>query len=900
MAGVVEGDVLLAWSYLARNHRRRDSSMQSRCVALLLFLPVLFPALARAAGDTPAWQSVGWGGGGYFWSCAFHPTKGNVIYMGGDVLGMYKTEDKGRNWRIVNKGIANYGVYSLATAVNEPDTVYIMTEDGICRSTDAAENWTFLPATGKGKHDLLPKRGHSVRGIAVDPTDAGTVYAGSHSGRLCKSVDAGETWTELTYLPRKTGETIAHSGKGSLALSFAGPSASWEARGRTSRFLNGKDLSGFRTLTAQFYLPQGAPSLDGQLVIQSGENWVWQQGAWTAGQAGSWARMELDMGKLKELNDVKVVYCVFRSKQAPYTGPVFLDAVTLHPAVEGKAPEILGDWEKEGDTQGWGGGSKDMPLITQIAQSAAYGGGGPSGTITSIIINPANPRQVYVCHAGRGIFVSNDAGDSWQRIYDKGARNLAVTGQTVYAACGRDRVLKSTDGGKNWTAASQGMDARYEATEILIDPRRPDTLYCIGKTGWNGTFYRSTDGGRSWTGVREHTSDRIGNPTLPEEGLSMSSLTNITLSRRNPDELFLSANWRNLFSTDGGKTWEERSKGADITCATDIRFFEGKTYVTAMDEGLLVSDDHGGTWKQVAPLHYDAQVSGHMWRTAVNRIDGRVRILATASPWNINESDCPNRLVRSDDGGATFGVVKDGLPDYLPRANTMWGRGYPRALAVDPVDPKVVYLAIDGDPNPGKGQDGGGIFKSGDGGRTWHKLPAQPASRRMYYGLVVDPTDNRRLFFGTCGANGGVHCSTDGGATWEHAFASESWVFNVAVSSRGVVYACGNDIWKSEDQGRTWKQLSRFGPEPTVLGRKMGLVIVGVAIDPENEQRLWISRVNWGNTAAGAVMRSDDGGAIWTDISGDIPCRRPQLVRYNRATKELWALGPGIYKTRQP
>src|SRR5690606_32239425 len=121
--------------------------------------------------------------------------------------------------------------------------------------------------------------------------------------------------------------------------------------------------------------------------------------------------------------------------------------------------------------------------------------------------------------------------------------------------------------------------------------------------------------------------------------------------------------------------------------------------------------------------------------------------------------------------------------------NVMWDRGYARALAVDPNDPQTIYLGIDGDPEPARNHAGGGVFKSTDGGKTWQQLPDQPTSRRMFFGLAVDPTDSRRLYWGACNENGGVYRSDDGGATWQYVFDKEKWVFNLAVGPSGEVYA---------------------------------------------------------------------------------------------------------------
>ncbi|MBM4038231.1 MAG: hypothetical protein FJ290_06915 [Planctomycetes bacterium] len=103
-----------------------------------LALQLLAPVCLAAEGS---WKAVGWGGGGFFWSCAFHPTRDGVIYLGGDVAGAYKTEDKGKHWRFINRGLADYAVYALAASKASPDTLYAGTVSGLCKSTDGGATW---------------------------------------------------------------------------------------------------------------------------------------------------------------------------------------------------------------------------------------------------------------------------------------------------------------------------------------------------------------------------------------------------------------------------------------------------------------------------------------------------------------------------------------------------------------------------------------------------------------------------------------------------------------------------------------------------------------------------------------------------------------------------------------
>lgn len=48
------------------------------------------------------WESTGLGKGGYFCAAAYHPTREGVIYPGGNVAGIYKSEDHGRTWRMIH------------------------------------------------------------------------------------------------------------------------------------------------------------------------------------------------------------------------------------------------------------------------------------------------------------------------------------------------------------------------------------------------------------------------------------------------------------------------------------------------------------------------------------------------------------------------------------------------------------------------------------------------------------------------------------------------------------------------------------------------------------------------------------------------------------------------------
>ena len=66
------------------------------------------------------WTSVGPGAGSFLMASAIQPDNPDVIYLGGDIEGVFKTTDGGQRWRMINKGLGGgdrpagvYGVQEL-------------------------------------------------------------------------------------------------------------------------------------------------------------------------------------------------------------------------------------------------------------------------------------------------------------------------------------------------------------------------------------------------------------------------------------------------------------------------------------------------------------------------------------------------------------------------------------------------------------------------------------------------------------------------------------------------------------------------------------------------------------------------------------------------------------------
>ena len=190
---------------------------------------------------------------------------------------------------------------------------------------------------------------------------------------------------------------------------------------------------------------------------------------------------------------------------------------------------------------------------------------------------------------------------------------------------------------------------------------------------------------------------------------------------------------------------------------------------------------------------------------------------------------------RSDDGGRTWTPVGNEF-GYEGRPGThQWYDGTPHPwefarvwhLEPSPDDPDTVYAGV----------EDAALFRTADGGATWAELPGlrthrsgpdwQPGAGGMaVHTILLDPADPKRI--------------------------------HVAISAAGV--------FRTDDAGLTWTAANR------------GLVSVGIP-DPDAEVGHCVHRItrhparpevlymqkHWD------VMRSDDAGGSWREISGDLP-----------------------------
>ncbi len=226
-------------------------------------------------------------------------------------------------------------------------------------------------------------------------------------------------------------------------------------------------------------------------------------------------------------------------------------------------------------------------------------------SISAIVVNPSNPDIIYAGSSSSyssgkigGIFKSTDGGAVWDTlIRGVTVRDLDIhpkDSRVIYATLGINSlttpgIIKSNDNGDNWFWADSGIIKSWEEgpTELVIDPKHPDTLYTGTSGPFGGRFYKSTDGGKHWVA--------LGDTTLLRNGV-----TAIEIDPINSDIIYAGTSFSGnlLKSYDGGINWYITNL-PEVGIVYDIivdRMSSNSIYCGTWQYGFYYSTDLGESW----------------------------------------------------------------------------------------------------------------------------------------------------------------------------------------------------------------------------------------------------------------------------------------------------------------
>jgi photosystem II stability/assembly factor-like uncharacterized protein len=267
-----------------------------------------------------------------------------------------------------------------------------------------------------------------------------------------------------------------------------------------------------------------------------------------------------------------------------------------------------GLWKTDDRGHSWGNigkGAFSSPQIMSVAVSSLNSGD--------------RFNKVYVGTEPSALYVSNDGGDTWERM--KALNDLpssktwsfpprpwthhvrwiepdATNPDYLFVAIEAGALVQSRDGGKTWI--ERVKEGPYDTHTLATHPEAPKRLYSSAGDG----YFESFDYGESWT--------------RPMEGLKHSYLVGLAVDSGNPDAVIVSASdgpFKSfspngaeafLYRTDGGggKKWKVVSNGlpepngATMSILSSNHMVQGEFYAVN-NHGIFISTDSGESWRKL-------------------------------------------------------------------------------------------------------------------------------------------------------------------------------------------------------------------------------------------------------------------------------------------------------------
>ena len=529
--------------------------------------------------------------------------------------------------------------------------------------------------------------------------------------------------------------------------------------------------------------------------------------------------------------------------------------------------------------------------------------------ISALAFAENEPNKVYLL-AGTSYFsngmtcllISNDYGNSFERVdltemikvdgngMGRGnGERLAVdpkNSDIIYAGGSSGGMIKSTDGGRTFTALDMGTKTETSngngICSILIDPESGDdsgctTIYAAISRTKEANLYKSTDGGATWSEIADAPQG------IMVQRMKYNGARKIVITYANTE-----GPWNNNRSTGGIRVLDmETDTMTDITPASkgygDVVIDpENPDRMVACTENIYMAQPNGAFGDEF----YLTTNGGAEW-TKLNDImkltDGGVKWLATTSMhWCssmcINPNNTNKIMVVSGNGIFSCDNIWDETPEFyffakgieetvpyelvsIPGGKLVTVCGDYDGFIQDSADEygmvmnstagSMTSLAVAAQANNiwvkcGGNDQTNGFWYTEDSGETWINVKNTPLDDgRIAYEGAVGVSADGKTFYWAPGNGTFVYYTTDKGETWNQSKGGTSTKKITAdpVNPDYIYAASGSSFYYSTDGGKTFKEnieLAVFTAvrpvvEPGVEG-KVYLPAMGLQVSTDNGQ----------------------------------------------------------------
>ncbi len=545
-----------------------------------------------------------------------------------------------------------------------------------------------------------------------------------------------------------------------------------------------------------------------------------------------------------------------------------------------------------------GGGKKDASGPATLAKVSldglAFRSIGPAvtgGRVVDIAVNPRDHSEYYVAAGHGSLWKTKNAGVTFTPVFD-GQSSFSIGTVTldpsdphvVWVGTGEsnaqsyvvpgDGVYKSEDGGKTWT--NKGLKESQHIGAIVVHPQHPNTVWVAAygphrTSGGDRGVFKTTDGGKTWANVL-HPSDNTG-------------CWELHMDPRNPDVLYAVAHQRQRYlsisvmggdesgiykTTDGGTTWKRLEGGLPQKMVGRIgmalspvdpdRLYavveaKEKEKKEKKERGTYASTDAGASWTRVGD--YVSTYPNYCQKVFCD-------------PKNIDRvygMDMFNQV--SIDGGKSWsrlGEDKKHVDNHV-----LW---------IDPEDPRHMLSGNDG-----------GLYESFDRAATWAFKANLPLAEiykvtvdnaKPFYNVYIGTQDNNSLG----GPSRTLNSSGIANADWTFTEAGDGFQTQVDWEDPNIVYSQAQFGYLVRYDKRTGERLFLRSFEDTGKVAYRFDWDTPLLVSRHDHKRLY--------QAANMVLRSDDRGDSWREISPDLTRGVPKEL--GRLMGRSWSIDEMVTK----